>query len=368
MLKVFFDHQKFSTQRYGGISRYFATLIDHIRQDADFDYETGIVYSHNHYLPDRHGWLKNPVAEGIFSKDLFRKKIYDLNQAQCIRLLKANNFDVFHPTYYDPYFLGYLKKPLVVTIHDMTYERLPEYFWARDPLSQQKRLNIERADLIIAISEATRCDLLDLYPTLDPRKVRVVYHGIDLEPPGLVGAALHLPADYLLFVGDRSGYKNFYLLLEAFRSLSCRYPDLQLILAGGGDLEIAEHEAIGRAGLTDRITHRHASDAELNTLYQKAALFIYPSLYEGFGLPILEAFRAGCPMLLSDTACFREIAADAAAFFESRSLEDLVDRIQILLDDTGLRQNLVEKGRRRLQDFPIGACVQKTLALYRTLA
>ncbi len=333
----------------------------------DFDYETGVVYSHNHYLPDRHPLLNNPLAQRIFSSGPVRKKIYDLNQAQCIRLLKANDFDLFHPTYYDPYFLNYLKKPLVVTIHDMTYERLPEYFWARDPLSQQKRLNIERADLIIAISETTRHDLLDLYPALDPGKVRVVYHGIDLESPLVVSSTLDLPADYLLFVGDRSGYKNFYLLLEAFRSLSRRYPDLHLILAGGGNLEVAEHEAIHRANLGNRITHRHASDPELNALYQNAALFIYPSLYEGFGLPILEAFRAGCPMLLSDTACFREIAADAAAFFEPRSHEDLVDRIQTLLDDPDLRQGLVEKGRLRLQDFPIETCVQKTLDLYREL-
>ncbi|MPR32109.1 glycosyltransferase family 4 protein [Salmonirosea aquatica] len=367
MLKVFFDHQKFSTQRYGGISRYFATLIDHIRRDADFDYETGVVYSQNHYLPDRHALLDNALAKRFFSIGPVKNRIYDLNQTQCVRLLKANAFDVFHPTYYDPYFLEYLKKPLVVTIHDMTYERLPEYFWAQDPLSQQKRLNIERADLIIAISEATKHDLLDLFPAVKPEKVRVVYHGIDLDTPLIVSTMPDLPSDYLLFVGDRSGYKNFYLLLEAFRTLSRRYPDLHLVLAGGGNLEVAEHEAIGRAGLTGKITHRHASDAELNTLYQQATLFVYPSLYEGFGLPILEAFRAECPILLSDTACFREIAADAAAFFEPRSQEDLTHQIQTLLDDSALRRELVKKGQTRLLDFPIEACVQTTLDLYKSL-
>ena len=128
MLKVFFDHQKFSTQRYGGISRYFATLIDHIRQDPALDYETGVVYSQNHYLPDRHALLKNPLARRFLADGRLSKKIYALNQANCVRLLRANDFDIFHPTYYDPYFLENLKKPLIVTIHDMTYERLPEYF------------------------------------------------------------------------------------------------------------------------------------------------------------------------------------------------------------------------------------------------
>jgi glycosyltransferase involved in cell wall biosynthesis len=367
MLKVFFDHQKFSTQRYGGISRYFATLIDSIRINPAFDYETGVVYSHNHYLPDRHFLLDHPLAKHLLASGPLRNRLYSLNQANCVRLLKANAFDVFHPTYYDPYFLQYLKKPLVITIHDMTYERLPEYFWAQDPLSRQKRLNIERADLIIAISETTKRDLLDLYPRQNPDKIRVVHHGIELMSPLVVAPLQDLPRDYLLFVGDRSGYKNFYLLLEAFRTLTERYPELRMVLAGGGDLEVAEKEAIGRYGLTDRITHRHATDAELNALYQNAALFIYPSLYEGFGLPILEAFRAKCPILLSDTACFREIAAGAAAYFEPRSQEDLVYQIQILLDDTNRRRELVEKGSLRLQDFPIETCVKKTLALYHSL-
>ena len=367
MLKVFFDHQKFSTQRYGGISRYFATLIDHIRLDRAFDYETGVVFSQNHYLPDRHPLLKNQVVGRFLSTGRLSSSIYELNQANCVRLLKANDFDVFHPTYYDPYFLSYLRKPLVVTLHDMTYERLPEYFWARDPLTRQKRQNLERADLIIAISETTKRDLLDLFPALNPEKVRVVYHGIDLESPVVIRPLREVPSDYLLFVGDRSGYKNFYLLLESFRALARRYPDLHLVLAGGGSLEVAESEAIARAGLASRISHHHATDAELNALYQQAALFIYPSLYEGFGLPILEAFRAGCPMLLSDTDCFREIATDAAAYFEPRSGEDLSAKIQQLLDDTALRKSLVHNGRRRLRDFPIEACVHKTLALYQSL-
>lgn len=368
MLKVFFDHQKFSTQRYGGISRYFATLIDYIRQDPSLDYETGVVFSQNHYLPDRHALLKNPLAQRFLSGGRVSKKVYDLNQANCVRLLKANDFDIFHPTYYDPYFLDYLKKPLVVTIHDMTYERLPEYFWAKDPLTRQKRLNIERADLIIAISETTKNDLLDLYAWVDPGRVRVVYHGIDLASPLVVSTLTGVPSEYLLFVGDRSGYKNFYLLLDAYQDIARRYPDLHLVLAGGGGLEVAEHEAIARAGLTARITHHHATDAELNALYQQAALFIYPSLYEGFGLPILEAFRADCPMLLSDTACFREIAADSAAFFEPRSRENLSAQIEGLLGNAALRKQLVQNGRRRLLDFPIEACVKQTLDLYRSLA
>src|SRR5690606_12253576 len=107
------------------------------------------------------------------------------NELYCSHLLKQNNFDIFHPTYYDSYFLNKLKKPLVITIHDMTYERLPEYFWSRDTLSRNKRLNIERADQIIAISETTKNDLV-AFSDVDASKIKVVYHGIDLQEPLLL--------------------------------------------------------------------------------------------------------------------------------------------------------------------------------------
>ncbi len=368
-MKVLFDHQKFSTQYYGGISRYFATLIDHIRVLPEFQYDTGVLFSTNQYLRDRHPYLNNPLAESILTSGLGQKKVYDLNQQNCIRLLKNGQFDVFHPTYYDPYFLPHLsKKPLVITIHDMTYERMPEYFWAKDPLSHQKRLNVERADRIIAISEATKADLLDCLPATKPENVEVIYHGIDLDSPLSLAPVSELPARYILFVGDRSGYKNFYLVLEAFRHIARQDDQLRLVLAGGGRLEVAEHEAISRFGLHDKIIHRNASDAELNYMYQQAEFFLYPSLYEGFGLPILEAFRAGCPVLLSDTACFREIATEAADFFEPRSLESLVHQMKTLLHDTNRRKKLIEKGNKRLLDFPIQKCIDQTLNLYTSLA
>ena len=367
MTKVLFDHQKFSTQYYGGISRYFATLIDHIKTDPAFSYETGVLYSNNQYFTDKHPALDNRLAAYLLSSSLGQKKVYGLNQRNCVRLLKKNDFDLFHPTYYDPYFLDYIHKPVVITIHDMTYERLPEYFWAKDPLSKQKRENIERADKIIAISEATKQDLIACAPTGTDEKVQVIYHGIDLQSPVEFRPVAGLPERYILFVGDRSGYKNFYLLLDAFRTIAKRNEGLKLVLTGGGQLEVAEHEAIHRYKLGGKIIHKNASDAELNYLYQQAEMFVYPSLYEGFGLPILEAFRADCPILLSDTTCFREVAQESAIYFEPRSKDSLIEQIQTLLDNPGLRKTIVSNGVVRLQDFPIQKCVQQTLDLYKSM-
>jgi glycosyltransferase involved in cell wall biosynthesis len=367
MPRILFDHQKFTTQRYGGISRYFANIVDHIRAGNEFECISGVLYSDNQYLADRCGVFNNALSDAFFSTDFGKRQLYRLNQQYCISLLKKNQFDVFHPTYYDPYFADYLKRPLVTTIHDMTYERLPEYFWAKDPLPRQKRISVERADAIIAISETTKSDLLSYLPATDPEKVKVIYHGIDPAVPADVQRPAWLPHDYLLYVGDRGGYKNFYLLLESFREVSVAYPGLSLVLTGGGEPGTGELEAIIRYGLEGKVVHRNVTDSELLALYQNAAIFVYPSLYEGFGLPILESFRAGCPVLLSDTPCFREVGADAAAYFDARSSESLRYEIRRLLDSATERELLRKKGYSRLMEFPVHRQIRQTFDLYQSL-
>ncbi|WP_332369578.1 glycosyltransferase family 1 protein [Spirosoma telluris] len=280
---------------------------------------------------------------------------------------EKGNFDVFHPTYYDPYFLKLLKKPLVITIHDLTYERLPEYFWAQDPLTQQKRLNIERADAIIAISQTTRKDLLHFF-NVDPAKVSTIYHGIDLDTPLQFEPVANLPERYVLFVGDRSGYKNFYLFMNAIHPLMLDMPDLNVILTGGGNVAVADQEFLLRLGLTNRVRHINATDEQLNFLYQNTQLFVYPSLYEGFGLPILEAFKAKCPILLSDTECFKEVAQDAAVYFKATDLDDLTSKLSSTLADSALRAQLVEQGTKRLKNFPLQKSIDQTLDVYRSIA
>lgn len=365
MTKVLIDHQKFSTQKYGGISRYFANIIQGIKRTDTVDYQLGVVHAKNHYIQNEPLPVKGSLSDLVLNRN--ERYDYRLNELYCKRLLGKGDFDVFHPTYYDPYYFQKLKKPLVITIHDMTYERLPEYFWAMDPLTRQKRENIQRADAIITISETTRKDMLSFFD-VDPKKVSIIYHGIDIDSPLVTQPVVDLPEQYILFVGDRSGYKNFYLFLNAVSKLATRFPDLHVVLAGGGKLEVADQEFIQRLKLTDRVRHIGATDEQLTYLYQNAQLFVYPSLYEGFGLPILEAFKARCPMLLSDTDCFREVAADAAVFFEPTNLDDLVDTLTSTLTNPTIKASLVEKGIKRLKDFTLQKSIDQTLNVYKSLA
>ena len=364
-MKILFDHQKFTTQRYGGISRYFANVIHQINRSEDFTCELGLLYSQNHYIKPHFSAVDNYLTSPLGIKRL-AQKLYDLNEAYSSYLVGKNDFDIFHPTYYDSYFLNKLKKPLVTTIHDMTYEKLPEYFWAQDPLTRNKRLHTERADAIIAISETTKSDLLK-YHDVDEDKIEVIYHGIDLETPLVYEPVANLPEKYLLYVGDRSGYKNFYLFIDAVKLLIEKHSELNVILTGGGKLGIADQELLHRLKLTEKVKHVNVNDEQLNYLYHNALLFVYPSLHEGFGLPVLEAFKASCPILLSNTPCFKEIAKDAVEYFEPYSMEDLYLKMESFVTDSTKKDLLIKKGKVRLNDFPLDLSIQKTLDLYKSL-
>lgn len=365
MPKILFDHQKFSTQHYGGISRYFANIIQNMKVSSEFDYTIGCLYSPNHYIKNEQQLLNSKLGR-FFLNSKYGGKTYKINKKYCEYLISKNNFDIFHPTYYDPYFLGKVKKPIVVTIHDMTHERLPEYFWSEDDLTRNKRLNIEVADSIIAISETTKRDLI-AYSNVDPQKITVIYHGIDLEVPLSFQEIPKLAKRYFLYVGDRSGYKNFYRFLDAFHRLSLTEPDIEMILTGGGKIALADEELIHRLKLKEKVKHLNVTDEQLNYLYKNAVAFVYPSLHEGFGLPVLEAFKAECPVLLSDTECFREIGAEAVAYFDAYDFNSLEELMRKLLNDTIYRQFLIESGKERLKDFPLDLSLQKTFDLYRSL-
>lgn len=280
-------------------------------------------------------------------------------------LLNSVHTDIFHPSYYDPYFINGIEKPLVVTVHDMIYENFPNLFSPNEPTAYYKRLHIERADRIIAVSNKTKEDILKHY-SLDESKITVVHHGIDLKAPLSYQKIADLPKNYVLYVGGRYGYKNFELLVQAFSIVSTKYDDLKLVVAGN-PFGIAEQELLLRNKLSNKVISYVASDEQLNTLYKNALFFVYPSIYEGFGISILEAYKNGCPVLLSNASCFPEVAGEAAAYFETFSVESLIHQMDLLLGSLTYRKKLVQKGNERLQDYPICYCVENTAAVYRML-
>jgi glycosyltransferase involved in cell wall biosynthesis len=176
--------------------------------------------------------------------------------------------------------------------------------------------------------------------------------------------AVAVPESYLLYVGDRARYKNFRTFFLAYAMLARSRPDLHLVCVSPKRFRRAELDLIEGFGLERRCIHLRANDRQLAFLYRNAALFVYPSLYEGFGLPILEAFAADCPVALSDASCFPEIAGEAAVYFDPSSVTSIAGALESGLSCRASRQRLIRGGRERLKRFSWAATAEKTAAVY----
>lgn len=362
-MKVFFDHQIFSMQRFGGISRYFANIHNYLNRHGHSDSRILALYTRNHYVRNLQFPLNNFCGELLLKK---QRKLERWNKRYSRYIINKNDFDLLHPTYYDPYFLSNLKKPFVLTVHDMIHELFPEYFSPYDQFVPFKRTTITKADHIIAISQSTKKDLQQIFNIPD-HKITVVYHGYmqnhheddpTFTPPY---------QDYLLYVGDRgTGYKNFARFIRAVQPLMNRY-NINLICTGGGDWGVAERELLIRAGIQDRTMQISATEAQLNMLYQKAVAFVFPSLYEGFGFPILEAFKNNCPVITSNTSCFKEVGGEAAAYFDPYQQEDMTHVIESVISNDDKATLLKNRGRQQLSLFSMHKCMESTLEVYRKL-
>lgn len=362
-MKVLFDHEIFSKQRYGGISRYFANIYNALQNSVDSEAEIAAFCTHNYYINDINGPFGRILSDTWLKKE---RRNYRWNKRYSKRIIAKNDFDVFHPTYFNPYFINQLKKPFVLTVHDMIYEIFPEYFPQHDPLPYYKRILMDKAEKIIAISENTKADILN-YSNVTEDKIEVIYHGIDQQPNSYEEVP-NLPEEYILFVGERTQYKNFHMVALAFKMLSLTHPNLKLVLAGGGAIKYGDSEFLLRNNILEKTIQISATDAQLNTIYKKAICFVYPSLYEGFGLPILEAFKNGCPVLLSNCSCFYEIAGDAAQYFDGFSLESLLESLTSIIELPETRMEMVKLGHKKLLSYPIEKCVAQTIALYQSIS
>jgi glycosyltransferase involved in cell wall biosynthesis len=278
--------------------------------------------------------------------------------------------DLLHETYYGTYRGALGPWARVVTVYDMVHELFPDNFANARQITRLKRAAVDRADHVICISDNTRADLVKLFG-VHPDKVSVVPLGFDrvCAPGESLGTDPPvLPAPYLLFVGNRGGYKNFAQLLRAVAHGPALRQDFSVVAFGGGDFGQAEIALVEELGLArHRVLHRQGDDKLLGQLYRAAAALVYPSLYEGFGLPPLEAMAQGCPVISSDRSAMPEVIGDAGEFFDPTSVESMATAIERVVYTPSYAQALRELGQRRLAQFTWERCAEQTLALYRSL-
>lgn len=355
---IIYDSQIFDLQKYGGISRYFCEIISKL----DMEYDISVRFTENHYLVQTKLAGHRIYVPHFFFKH-YKQRLLLENQKLTRRLLRKSSPYLFHPTYYDPSFLECIgHNPYVITVHDMIHELFPEYFHDAKEVAAQKKEVITKADRIIAISENTKKDIINIL-NIDPRKIDVIYHGTSMQPHHGKDQ-LSLPDRYILFVGDRTLYKNFQRLLEAFAIIHKTDQDLYL-LCTGHPLNWEEKTLIDKLNIADRIIQVSIDDRNLSELYSRALLFVFPSLYEGFGIPILEAYACHCPVALSNTSCFPEIAGDAGAYFDPYSVESMTQTLTEVIYSNEKRSCLVATGMKRLQLYSWEKATQETKKVYQ---
>jgi len=365
-MKIFYDHQAFSIQDYGGVSRYFTELMKQFYLDNQLLFELSLRHSNNSNLKNLSFSNHCNFLKGIN----FTGKgplLSQINKLFTINRIKKTDFDIFHPTYYDPYFLKYTKKPFVLTIFDMIHEIYPEYFPWYNRIHANKRLLAERAEKIIAISKNTKKDVIK-FLDIDPEKIEVIYLGNSIiENINKNNTEIHetlLSSKYLLFVGNRENYKNFMFFLSSILPLFENEKEIKLICAGGGVFSAEEKQFIDRLSLQNRVIQMPANDSLLGELYSHALAFVFPSLYEGFGIPVLEAFSCKCPVICSNSSSLPEVGGDAAWYFDPENQDSIVETISEVINDESIRNRMKEEGLVRLNYFSWSRTADDTKALY----
>jgi len=385
-MKILYDHQIFTQLMYGGISRYFCELMDRFSRNPDMDFTLALRVSYNEnlcnrpslnqYWSNRSHLLSSTQIIPYTQKTLhinFMKRLKIVNQPESIRLIKKQDFDIFHPTYYNPYFLKHLQgKPCVITVYDMIHELFPKQFSSNDPTVQWKKELIEQADTIIAISEKTKKDILT-FTNAEPDQISVIYLGNPFEFQ-IYSIKTSIRPDltlckkpYLLFVGNRIRYKNFKFFITAIARLLKKEKTLQVCCAGGGPFTSDEQKMLRELGISSYVHAINTNDQIMPLLYANARAFLFPSLYEGFGLPMLEAFSCGCPVIASNTSSLPEIGDDAACYFDPRDPDSLVHTVESIITDDQLRESFIRKGLLRVKEFSWDKTARETKKVYENV-
>jgi glycosyltransferase involved in cell wall biosynthesis len=366
-LRILYDEQIFLRQRYGGISRYFVELASRIGRMPGCRAHVFAPLFINDYL--RSEPSLNPFGIAIGGKG--RKNYAPGARRIALALAPAYTRLVRPSAIHETYYLkGNERKraPIVLTIYDMIHELFPETFPADDRTIELKRQAVARADQIICISEQTRDDLYRFCRIASGTRVSVVHLG---------GASGELTGQdetdivrrpFFLYVGIRRGYKNFDRLAAALGASRTLRKDMTIVCYGGGSLLDSEKEMLIANGLGEsQVIHIDGARPVLRALYTHATALVYPSLYEGFGLPPLEAMSFGCPVVCGMTGGIREVVADAALACDVSDTEELKIALERMAADSLLRHELAQRGMRRAMHFSWDKCAQETLALYNEI-
>lgn len=369
-MRIAFDHQAFCLQKMGGISRYFCSLAVQLLWQGE---QAGI------FAPlYRNVYLRDVPADAIHGRP-----VHDYPPKLASLAVWANGWlarpgmrrfapDIVHETFFSQRASGDPRCPHVLTVFDMISELLaldtpvPESALRKTA----KYAAVARADHVICISEHTRQDLIRLFD-VPAEKTSVVYLGCDLpagDPDEVAPGAATGDRPYLLYVGLRGGYKNFAAMLEGIASSERLKRVFDVVAFGGGAFTAPEREQIKALGFADgQIRHAGGTDRVLSKLYRGASALVYPSRYEGFGLPPLEAMSYGCPVAASGTTSMPEVIGHAGEYFDPERADSIAPAIERIVFSQQRTDELIDLGKVRAAMFTWKRCADDTLEAYRAL-
>lgn len=357
-MKIFFDNIIFSLQKSGGISVVWFELLSRITKEKKFN--TLFIEHKNAAKNIFRNKLKLPQDQIILKLSLFDK----LTRYSNLSLTNEKAPFIFHSSYYrissNPYALN------ITTVHDFIYEKYGSGL-SKKIHCIQKHNAIRKADKLICISENTKKDLIELFPKIDESKISVIYNGVSDEYfTGAKCNGTDLPFEkgtYIIFIGNRQTYKRFDIAIDVSAKLS-----LNLLIIGGGELSKKELlELNNKLGSTKYKFINKINNSGLNILYNNALCLLYPSMYEGFGLPVLEAQKAGCPVVAFNGSSISEIAGNSATLFNKHSVIEISNLISKISDDEIFREHIIQEGLVNSSKFSWDNNYKQIINLYSNL-
>lgn len=362
-MRIIYDGQIY-LQPLGGINRYFNNLIDRLPENFTPVVTTctkpGLQFP-NHpnlktFFYPRFGFRPGRLSYWL-------EKYY-------FRYVTSDLFELAHPTYYSlltqqP--VNNYRCPVVLTVHDMIHEIFAEQM---DPTGQQAQAKwqaVLAAQAILCVSENTKKDLIEWY-SIPESKITVTHLASELNANMAYGSEPVPLRPYYLYVGGRAWYKNFDSLLLAFAKVVSVQTDIALCIVGS-PFNDTEGRLIGELNLMDRIEHyEYPSDTHLAKLYRCSIGLVYPSAYEGFGIPLLEAMSCQTAVIASNCSSIPEVVGDAGILFEPKLIDDLADIMLSLVDDPIKRDRLIDKGYQRSHTFSWDQTAAQTIDVYRSVS
>ena len=288
------------------------------------------------------------------------------------RLLEKNKIDVYHGLSNElPFNIKNFKGKKIVTIHDLLFLRYPKLYplFDRKLYDKKSRSACELADIIVAVSEQTKNDIVEFY-SIDPKKIKVVYQSCDEafykkipeESTNKIKEKYHLPDKYLLYVGTIEERKNLLSLVQALTIVK----NIPLVVIGKKKAyfkKIQRFITANKLGVRV-IFPKNISNEDIPAIYKGAQIFIYPSLFEGFGIPIIEALSSGTPVITTRGGCFAEAGGPGSAYIEPTKHEQIASEIQKILSSPELRKSMIEQGFEHSKRFLPEVIASEMMNLY----